>query len=458
MNEVRLRGARVVRRQLLLLLLLLLGAPWLLPAGKDASAEAPTVVVLQVKGAISPIMADYVGRGIRTAQERRAAVVVIQMDTPGGLDEAMREMIQHIVNAPLPVVVYVSPAGARAASAGAFITIAGHVAAMAPGTEIGAAHPVALGQSGAQETPKAVEEKVLNDSAAYIKSLAELRGRNAEWAEKAVRQSVSAQATEAKQLGVVDLVVPDLPALLEALHGRKVKLLTREVTLETRGAQVQQVPLSLPESFLATVSNPNIAFIMLSLGMLALFFELANPGAIFPGVIGGILLLTALYALGTLPVNWAGVLLIALAFILFVAEIFVASHGVLAIGAVISLIIGGMLLISSAAPPALHVDPQVVVGVAAALGLYFAFVIQAILRSQRRRPAIGAEDLVGQTALARTALQPGGAVFLRGERWEAVCENGAVEEGEEVVVTKVEGLRLRVTPKKAKGPPKEVAL
>ncbi|MBI4233294.1 MAG: nodulation protein NfeD [Chloroflexi bacterium] len=433
----------MLRRGLLFSLALGLLAMALLP-WKAAHGDSPVVVVLQVKGIITPVLADYVERGIAIAESRGAVATVIQLDTPGGLDEAMRDIIQHIVNAPMPVVVYVSPAGARAASAGAFITIAGHVAAMAPGTGIGAAHPVALGQGGEQQVSSTMELKVLNDAVAYIKSLAEMRGRNVEWAESAVRQSASVQASEALRLGVVDVVAPDLPSLLKEIHGRKVKLLTREVVLQTQGARILPVNMSQAESFLLTISNPNIAFILLSLAMLALFFELANPGAVFPGVVGGILLLTALYSVGTLPVNWAGLLLIALAFILFVSEVFVTSHGVLAMGGVVALILGGLLLISTSAPPNLQVDRRLIAGVASVVVLYFVFVIRAIVRARLRRPTVGTEDLIGKTAVARTPLRPEGMVFIGGERWTATCEDALVEEGEEVVVRAVEGLRLRV--------------
>ncbi|MBI4336474.1 MAG: nodulation protein NfeD [Chloroflexi bacterium] len=407
------------------------------------AASGPEVVVLSVKGTINPALSRYVTRGINAAGKRQADLVVIQLDTPGGLDEAMREIIQDIVNAPLPVAVYVAPAGARAASAGTFITIAAHIAAMSPGTEIGAAHPVALGQSGQGDS--VLEGKVLNDAVAYITSLAELRSRNIDWAGKAVRESASVHASEAQALGVVDLVVPDLPSLLQAIDGRTVELLDkRQVTLETSSARVTYVNMSLAEDFLFTISNPNVAFILLSLAMLALFFELANPGAIFPGVIGAILLLLSLFSLGTLPINWAGFLLVVLAFAMFALEVFVTSHGILGLGAIVALVLGGMLLISSGAPPSLRVHPGLIAGVAAGTAAYFIFVVQAVYRSRKQPKVTGYEELIGQTAVVRTPLAPRGMVFFRGERWEAEVDQGRVEAGESVEVVGVLGLKLRV--------------
>lgn len=409
-------------------------------------AASPSVVVLRVKGTVNPALTRYVERGLDEAERRNARATVIMLDTPGGLDESMREIVQRIINARIPVIVYVAPAGARAASAGTFITLAAHVAAMAPGTEMGAAHPVALGSpTGTDQTSSTVSEKIVNDAVAYIQSLAQMRGRNVQWAEKAVRESASAHAEEAKALGVVEVVAPDLPSLLQQVHGMKVRLLTTEVILDTADAPIVYVDMSLIEQFLITISNPNIAFILLSLALLALFFEFANPGAILPGVVGGILLLLALFSLGTLPINWAGVLLIVLAFILFVAEVFVTSHGALGIGGAIALILGGLLLVSSAAPPNLRVNPLLVYSMAAAIAAFFFFVVRTIVQDRRRRrPVTGTEGLVGQQAVARTALDPEGTVMVEGERWHAVSLDGRIEEGEVVVVEGRDGLTLRV--------------
>ncbi|MBI4329053.1 MAG: nodulation protein NfeD [Chloroflexi bacterium] len=412
------------------------------------TAASPEVVVLEVRGAIAPPVVSYIDRGLAVAEERGGKAAVIELDTPGGLDSSMREIVQRILNARVPVIVYVSPSGARAASAGTFIAMSAHVAAMAPGTSIGAAHPVAIGQGGGVlELPSTMEQKVVNDAVAYIKGLAELRGRNAEWAEKAVRESASLQASEAERLGVVDMVAMDLASLLHSADGQTVQVQGQPWLLATRGAVLRPVDMSPGERFLSVISDANVAFILLTLGMLALFFELANPGAIFPGVTGAILLLLALFALGNLPVNWAGVLLLVLAFGLFVAEIFVVSHGLLAVGGIVAMIVGGLVLFGGTAPPALRVDPWVIVTFALATGLYFVFVVRAIVQSRRMRPSTGAEGIVGARGVVRVALKPQGVVFVNGERWTAITEGAEVQEDEEVTVTGIEGLRLRVVPK-----------
>lgn len=412
-------------------------------------AKAPTIDVLTVKGAINPVIAGYIDRGIAYAESQGDIAVVIQLDTPGGLDSSMRDIVQHMVNSSVPVVVYVAPAGARAASAGVFITMAGHIAAMSPNTNIGAAHPVAVGgPSGVSEIPKTLEEKVVNDAVAYIKSIAEGHGRNVEWAEKAVRESVSATEQEALELKVIDLVSPNLQALVRDLDGRHVALLGgRVVTLRTDGVPLRFFNMGAIERFLYVISDPNIAYILLSLAMLGLFFELANPGAVFPGVIGGICLFLALYALGMLPVNIAGVLLIVLAFIMFVIEVFVASHGALAIGGIASLTVGSFILYSGRSP-LYRVDPWLIGVVVTIVAGFFVFVVAAVVRAHQRRSVTGEEGMVGMTAVARTALNPDGIVFVQGERWNATVEGEPVEPGQEVVITKVEGLKLWVTRKR----------
>ncbi|MBI4295232.1 MAG: nodulation protein NfeD [Chloroflexi bacterium] len=418
-------------------------------AGVDIGAKSPTIDVLTVKGVINPVVASYIGRGIGLAESQGDVAVVIQLDTPGGLDSSMRDIVQRMLNSSVPVIVYVSPAGARSASAGVFITMAGHVAAMAPNTNIGAAHPVAIGSTGGvTEVPSTMEEKVLNDAVAYIKSIAEERGRNAEWAERAVRESVSITEQEALRLNVIDLVAPDLPALLHNLHGHQVTMLGgRQVTLETEGAGVRFLNMGTIERFLLAISDPNIAYILLSLAMLGIFFELANPGAIFPGVIGGISLFLALYSLGMLPVNIAGVLLIALAFVLFLLEIFVTSHGMLAIGGITSLTIGSLILFSGRSP-LYRVDPWLIGVVVTIVTGFFVFVVAAVVRAQKRRAVTGSEGMLGMVAVARTPLDPTGTVFLQGETWSATAEGEPVEPGQEVIVTRVEGLKLWVTRKK----------
>ncbi len=408
--------------------------------GAQAGAQGGKVHVLTAKGAINPVLAGYLERGLKDAADEGATAVVIQMDTPGGLDTSMRDIIQAILNSPVPVIVYVAPQGARAASAGAFITMAAHVAAMAPNTAIGAAHPVNIGG----EVDATMTEKVTNDAAAYIKSLAVRRGRNVEWAERAVRESVSAHEGEALAMGVVDMVAPDLASLLAQADGRRVELFGNMVTLRTAGSTVVHHDMGWVERFLYTISDPNIAYILLSLAMTGLFLELANPGAILPGVVGGICLLLAFYSLGTLPVNYAGVLLIVLAFVFFIAEIFVTTHGMLAFGGIASLTLGSLILFNSSAPY-LAIDRRLIAVVVLSVTAFFVFVVGAVARAHRRQVTTGREGLVGKVAVVRAALNPEGLVFLEGERWKARLEEGEAEPGEEVVVTKMDGLRLIVT-------------
>jgi membrane-bound serine protease (ClpP class) len=411
----------------------------------EASATTPRVDVLRVEGTVNPVLAGYIDRGIGLAEEHGATALIIELDTPGGLDSAMRDIVQRILEADVPVVVYVPP-GSRAASAGAFITLASHVAAMAPGTGIGAAHPVALGGEGIDET---MEGKVVNDAVAYIISIAEARGRNVDWAEAAVRESRSSPASEALELGVIDIVADNLDSLLLQLDGRVVTLLSgEEVTLQTAGAEPNYIDMGAIERFLFTIADPNIAYILLSLGMLGIMLELYNPGTIFPGVVGAICLLLSFYSLGMLPVNYTGVLLIVLAFGLFVAEVFVTSNGLLALGGIASLTVGSMTLMSS---PFFQINPGVIAGVVIVVSVVCVFVIGAILRTHRRRQQTGREAMVGMVAVAKTKLDPTGTVFVHGERWQATVDEGKVAPGEEVVITEVDGLSLRVTKKNRGG-------
>ncbi len=419
-----------------------------LAASLAAQAAAPQVDVITVKGVINPVVAGYVARGIHNAESDGAVALIVRMDTPGGLDTSMREIIQGILDAKVPVVVYVWPQGGRAASAGVFITIASHVAAMAPNTNIGAAHPVSLGGSPLggeqqQQPDQTMTEKVTNDAVAYIKGIAIGRGRNAEWAEKAVRESVSVTAAEAKKLGVIDLVASDLPDLLAQLDGRQVTLTSGTVTLSTAGAGVRLMDMGPIEQFLLNISDPNIAFLLLSLSVTALLIELTNPGAILPGVIGGISLFLALFSLGMLPVNYAALGLIFLAFILFILEIKIVSFGLLSVGGVVSMTLGALLLINSASPDLQVSRPLIGIVVLGTAGAFF-FILRAVRRAQRRRPTTGREGLPGQLAVARSPLDPEGYVFVEGERWSAVSEDGPISEGEPVIVVRKDGFKLRV--------------
>lgn len=439
-------------RRLLIAVALLIGVASLLVSPVSGQEMAP-VHVLTLSGIINPPAASYVERGISQAEEAGAGAVVLRLDTPGGLDEAMRDMIQAIDNAGVPVIVYVAPQGGRAASAGTYIAMAAHVAAMAPGTTIGSATPIAMSSSGdVQDLPEDLRNKVVNEAVSYIRSHAERHGRNADWAEEAVRAGANLPASAAVEQNVVDLMARDLEELLEAVDGREVELGSGErVTLRTAEAPVRRASMGIVERFLHAIANPNIAFILLGLAMLGIFFELASPGAIFPGVAGGIALLLSFYALGTLDAYWGGILLVVLAFGLFVAEIFTAGHGILGVGGVIALLAGAMLLFSNA-PPGISVSPWVLGVTGAILAAFFLFFVRAIVASRRRNLApMGYSSLVGATGVARTELAPQGVVFVQGERWRAVAAEGRIEEGQEVVVERVDGMTVWVNRKSEGG-------
>lgn len=412
----------------------------------EAQAATSTIDVLQVKGTINPVLVDYIKRGIGHAEDNNAIACIIQLDTPGGLDTSMRDIIKDIVNAQVPVVVYVSPSGARAASAGVFITVAAHVAVMAPNTAIGAAHPVAVGAEGEAAMSEAMEEKVVNDAAAYIRSIAGAHGRNMEWAERAVRESVSATEEEALALNVIDMVASDLNSLISQLDGRQVTMLDGSVvSLQTKGATINYIKMSWTEGFLYAIADPTIAYLLLSLAMLGIMVEIYSPGLIFPGIVGGICLLMAFYSLGVLPVNYAGVLLIVLAFGLFIAEVFTTTFGLLTGGGIISLVLGSLILFKGG--PLFRIDPGLIATVTIIIAGFLGFVVSRVIRAHRRQASTGREELVGKTAVVKAALAPEGMIFFKGERWTAISETGRVEPGEEVIINKVDGLKLYVTKK-----------
>jgi membrane-bound serine protease (ClpP class) len=353
----------------------------------------------------------------------------------------MNDIVKRILSSEVPVIVYVSPQGGKAASAGTFITMAAHVAAMAPATTIGAATPVG---TGGEEIQGPLADKVTNDAAAQIRRLAELRGRNGDWAESAVRDAESANDSQALELNVVDLLASDLDELLDAVDGREVTLHSgREVTLQTAGAEVVFNDMNLIERFLDIIADPNIALLLLSLGTLAIFVELLHPGVIFPGVFGVIALILGFFALSVLPFNWAGVALIILAFILFGLEIFVPSGGILGVGGAVALVLGGLLL-TSGNPPEFQVSRWLLLGLAATMGAIVIFVFVNIMRIRMMPAQMGMESVVGRAAVTRSALDPEGFVFFDGERWSAESEEGTIGEGERVVITEVHGLKLRV--------------
>jgi len=432
-----------IRRIILLFTFLLLA----ISLATGAQAQTPRVDVITIKGTINPVLVDYVERSIKQAENNGARALIIRMDTPGGLDKAMRDIVQLIVNSHVPIVVYVSPAGARAASAGVFITIAAHVAVMAPNTAIGAAHPVSIGEEGEQAMSKTMEEKVVNDAAALIRSLAEAHGRNMEWAEKAVRESVSATEQEALELNVIDMIAPDLETLVAQLDGRQVTLLyNQQVTLQTRGAVIKDVPMRTIEKFLYAIADPNIAYLLLSVATLGIMAEIFNPGLIFPGIVGGISLLMAFYSLGVLPVNYAGILLILLAIGLFIGEVLSTSFGIFTVGGVVSLVAGSLILFKGASP-VFQIDPWLIATVTIIITGALTFIIHRAVVAHRKQAKTGREDLIGKTAIVKVALNPEGTVFFKGERWTAISESGEVKPGEEVVIKRIDGLTLYVIKK-----------
>lgn len=358
----------------------------------------------------------------------------------------MRDIVQRIIKARVPVIVYVYPPGARSASAGVFIAMSAHVAAMAPNTVIGAAHPVSIGAGGqVQNIPSDEAEKVLNDAVAYIRSAALRHNRNADWAEKAVRQSVSVDDRQALDMNIVDLVAKDVPSLLEQLDGRKIKMLDESAfTLNTRNATQNEIKMTGIESFLLLIGHPDIAYILLGLAALGIIIELSNPGAILPGFIGGISLFLALYSLGMLEANMAALLLIGLAFVLFIVDAFVLSHGMLTAGGIASMIVGGLLLFRSAT---FHIDLWLIIVVALFFAVLMAVVLGGILSTYRMKQVSGLAGMIGLEAIVVTSLNPRGTVKVHGELWEAFVEDGSVAAGEGVIVKELKGLKLKVAKK-----------
>lgn len=401
--------------------------------------KGPVFDVITIDSAITPPVAKYIVRAIDRSSNEGSDGLIILLDTPGGLDLAMRDIIKGLLNSPVPVIVFVSPSGARAASAGVIITISAHVAAMAPGTNIGAAHPVALGAGKMDET---MAEKVENDFVAYAKSIAEKRGRDTKWVEEAIRKSKSITAEEALKKNVIDFVAVDIKQLLEKLDGKEITLSSGKVVLKTKGAIVNYKKMGLRENILTALSNPNIAYLLLMIGLAGLYFEFANPGVILPGVIGGISLILSFYALQTLPVNYAGVLLIIFGIILFIAEIKIISHGMLTVAGIISLTLGSVMLFESPAP-ALRVSFTVMIPTVAITSLFFAGIITLALKAQMRKPVTGMEGMIGEEGKTTTAVHEDGKIFIKGEYWNAFSQK-LVEEGERVKVVGISGLKVEV--------------
>ena len=409
------------------------------PAGKKPAAPpVKQVYLITVDAPITPVISEYIIKSIDTASQNSAEAIIIRLDTPGGLVDSMREIVKKMMSADIPVVVYVAPAGARAASAGVFITIAADIAAMAPSTHIGAAHPVTM--EGKMD--KTMEAKVVNDLAAMARSIAEKRGRNAKWAEEAVRKSVSITETEALKERVIDLIAADVPALVREIDGRTVDLIVGKKTLKTAAAQVKEITMGFRYRILEIISNPNIAYILMILGFYGLYFELANPGAVFPGVAGAISLILAFYALHTLPINYAGLMLIILGVGLFIAEAFVTGHGVLGVGGAIAMAIGSVMLIESPSPY-LRISWAVIVPVVVLSALLFIITVSLAVRVHREKTDTGKEGMIGLEGEAKTDVHGSGQVFVRGEYWNAWSDS-PIQKGERVKVEAVEGLKLKV--------------
>jgi membrane-bound serine protease (ClpP class) len=408
-----------------------------------AAAGPTTVEVLTVDGTIVPVIADYIDRGISQAEEHGASVCVIELDTPGGLLDSTEKIVQRIMNAKVPVIVYVSPKGAWAASAGTFITLSAHIAAMTPGTTIGAAHPVS---AGGEEIPEDQMKKIVEFSAKWMRTIAEVRGRNMEEAELAVTESKSFTDVDALENNLIDLRPENLADLISQINGWNVTLASgEEVILDTTSYGSTRNEMNAVEKFLQTISDPNIAYILFTLATIGLITEISNPGMVFPGVAGGISLLLAFYSLGVLNAYWGGVALILLAVGLFIAEYLTTSFGLLTAGGIISLVVGSLILFSHS--PGIEVSRGLIAGVTVGFAAFAVFVIGAIVRGQRRRKATGAEGMIGTIAIAKTPLDPSGTVLAQGELWTAASEGGKVAPGEQVIITKVEGLKLWVVKK-----------
>jgi len=408
------------------------------PTATPPAPAARTVMLIKIDAPITPVVAEYIIKSIDAASKDKAEAIIIQLNTPGGLVDSTNEIIMKMMASAVPTVVYVAPSGGRAASAGVFITMASHIAAMAPTTHIGAASPVQM----QGQMDKTMAKKVTNDLAAMIRGIAEKRGRNAKWAEEAVRKSVSITETEALKLEVIDLVAPDINDLVKQIDGMTVDVVLGKRTLKTADAAVKEHAMGFRYKLLGIISNPNIAYILMILGFYGLYFELSNPGAIFPGVAGAILLILAFYALQTLPINYAGLMLIILAILLFIAEAFITSHGVLGVGGVVAMLFGSLMLIDSP-DPSLRISWAVILPVVATSALLFIVTVTVAVRAHRGKVDTGKEGLIGMQAEARTDIGANGQVHLRGEYWNARSDE-QIAKGEKVTVIAVEGLRLKV--------------
>jgi membrane-bound serine protease (ClpP class) len=421
---------------------------WLLASPLARAVAVDEVLLVDIEGPIGPATAEHVRSALEEAREREAPAVLLRIDTPGGLDTSMRDVIREVVASPVAVVGYVAPSGARAASAGTYIMMATHVAAMAPATTLGAATPVRIGgpapEGDEPATPDAMERKIVEDARAYMRGLANLRGRNAEWAERAVVEGASLTASEAASEGVIELVAADIEELLEAIDGRTVEVLGRDVVLATAGRSLERYEASWRIRLLSIIGDPNVAYLLLMLGVYGLILELTNPGLFVPGIAGAICLILALFALATLPVNWAGLALILLGIGLMVAEVFVSSVGVLGVGGVAAFVVGSIILMDTGSE-FFQLSLGLVIGVAAATAIILIGVLRLVLRSRRRRVVSGREELVGASGVALESFAESGRVRAHGEIWQASTQI-PVEKGQRVRIRAAHGLRLAIEP------------
>lgn len=430
---------------------------------KDSQPPSKIFVITLKEDIINPIISKYISRSIAKAGKEGASCFVIEMDTPGGLLDSTREIVKDILNAPMPVIVYVSPRGARATSAGVFITSAAHIAVMAPSTHIGAAHPVSIGISFSPGEKKdnssspskntnqttippgdIMSQKIMQDTLGWMSTLGGTRGRNVEWLKDSITKSSSVTEEEALNLGVIDFIAKDLDALLDEIDGSMIEAGGKRVVLKTKNREIIRLKISQVEQFLNVIANPNIAYILMMLGMIGLIFELTHPGVIFPGVTGMICLLLAFYSFNTLPVNYTGFFLILFAIVLFIAEVFTPSFGILGLAGVVSFVFGSMMLVESGYP-FLKISLYLILPTALVFGSLFFFISFKVLSLHRRTPSTGREGLIGKTAVVDTALTPAGKVFIHGELWNAVALDGKpILKEEKVEIVEMEGLTLKV--------------
>ena len=404
----------------------------------------PSIYKITVDTAIHPVSSEYIRNTIDRAETENVKLILIALNTPGGLDSSMREIMERILNSEIPIAVYVSPSGSRAASAGFFISIACDIFAMAPGTSTGAAHPVGLSITG-QQMDDTMSDKVTNDAASYIKSIAEKRERNIQMAEDAVRKSLSYTETEALKGNLIDLIAENDQDIIRYLHGKSIKRFDgTELTLNLENEEIISIPMTGRQRFLITISNPNLAYILLMIGLLGLYFEFSNPGAILPGVLGGICLLLAIFSFQILPINYVGLILIILSIGLFILEIKIQSYGILSLGGITAMIIGSIMLINAPIPE-LRPSLKLIIPMALGLSLIFIFLIVIAIRAQAKKPSTGKEGLIGEVGVAQTDLSPEGKVFVHGEIWQAEATEDLPIGTKVKVVEVLKHLRIKVT-------------